>query len=220
MRSLADHVSVMLERRWHFQQLDASREETLRAIGLTLEYRDHETKGHTDRVVRLTERLARALKFEPADVAALRWGAYLHDTGKISTPDAILMKPGRLDPDEWAVMQRHPVIGYEMLAQIPSLPPATLSVVLHHHERWNGSGYPHGLSGTEIPLAARVFAVVDVYDALISERPYKRAWTHEEAVAQLGREAGVLLDPDVVTTFVRLLEDQDPLSSVPEGGGD
>ncbi|GBF06318.1 hypothetical protein DAERI_080109 [Deinococcus aerius] len=205
MRRLADQVNVLLERSWHVQRLDASREETLRAVGLALEYRDHETKGHTDRVVELTERLARALGCEERDRDALRWGAYLHDAGKVATPDAILLKAGRLDPDEWEVMKRHAQVGYEMLRQIPSLPPETLAVVLHHHERWNGSGYPHGLSGTDIPLPARIFAVVDVYDALTSERPYKQAWTHEEAAAQLEREAGVLLDPSIVRVFLRVV---------------
>ncbi|WP_052351562.1 HD domain-containing phosphohydrolase [Deinococcus pimensis] len=209
MRALADHVNVLLERRWHLRQLDASREETLHAIGLALEYRDGETSGHTARVVRLTERLATALRLPDADQDALRWGAYLHDTGKIATPDAILRKPGPLDAHEWEVMRRHPLVGHEMLSRVPSLPPATLAVVLHHHERWDGGGYPHGLAGEDIPLPARLFAVVDVYDALTSERPYKRAWTHAEAAAQLRREAGRLLDPAVVDVFLRVLEDGD-----------
>ncbi|WP_181391921.1 HD domain-containing phosphohydrolase [Deinococcus irradiatisoli] len=203
--TVAARLSRALERSHHIEQLNTSREETLRALGLALEYRDYETKGHTDRVVDFTERLGRALGFGGDDLDALRWGAFLHDTGKVAIPDAILLKPGQLTPEEWAVIKRHPTIGYEMLHHIPSLPPITLEVVLYHQERWNGSGYPKGLSGSDIPLAARVFAVVDVYDALTSARPYKQAWTPAQAAEQLRREAGVLLDERVVQRFLDLL---------------
>ncbi|WP_051935503.1 PAS domain S-box protein [Deinococcus sp. YIM 77859] len=203
---VSEQASRAIERSVHLEELQQSREETLRALGLALEYRDYETKGHTDRVVHLTERLGRALGFSGKDLDALRWGAFLHDTGKVAIPDAILLKPGRLTPEEWDVIKRHPTIGYEMLAHIPSLPPTALEIVLYHQERWNGSGYPKGLAGTDIPLAARVFAVVDVYDALTSERPYKRAWTHEAAAEQLRKEAGVLLDARVVDVFLRILD--------------
>ncbi|GGM19835.1 PAS domain S-box protein [Deinococcus aerophilus] len=205
LRNVTARLGHALERQHHLEQLNTSREETLRALGLALEYRDYETKGHTDRVVRLTERLGCALGFAGADLAALRWGAFLHDTGKVAIPDAILLKPGKLTPEEWDLIKRHPGIGFEMLHHIPSLPATTLEVVLYHQERWNGSGYPKGLEGTSIPLAARVFAVVDIYDALTSERPYKPAWTHEQAVAQLRKEAGVLLDARVVRTFLHML---------------
>ncbi|GGO28647.1 PAS domain S-box protein [Deinococcus humi] len=201
---VGEQASRAVERSAHLDELRQSREETLRALGLALEYRDYETKGHTDRVVDLTSRLGRALGFSGDDLDALRWGAFLHDTGKVAIPDAILLKPGRLDAQEWQIIKRHPEIGYEMLHHIPSLPPATLEVVLYHQERWNGSGYPRGLIGPDIPLAARVFAVVDVYDALTSERPYKRAWTHEEAAVQLRKEAAVLLDAQVVEAFLQL----------------
>ena len=205
LRNVTARLGHALERQHHMEQLNTSREETLRALGLALEYRDYETKGHTDRVVHLTERLGCALGFAGADLAALRWGAFLHDTGKVAIPDAILLKPGKLTPEEWDLIKRHPGIGFEMLHHIPSLPATTLEVVLYHQERWNGSGYPKGLEGTAIPLAARVFAVVDIYDALTSERPYKPAWSHEEAVAQLRKEAGVLLDARVVRTFLHML---------------
>jgi len=164
-------------------------------------------------VVHLTEALGSAMGFSGADLDALRWGAFLHDTGKVAIPDAILLKPGKLTSEEWEVIKRHPTIGFDMLQHIPSLPPTTLEIVLYHQERWNGSGYPKGLEGTSIPLAARVFAVVDVYDALTSERPYKRAWTPAEAVEQLRREAGILLDPRVVDAFIRTL----PPALFPEG---
>ncbi|GGK44007.1 hypothetical protein GCM10008955_42200 [Deinococcus malanensis] len=209
LSSVGARLSHALERQHHLAELNTSREETLRALGLALEYRDYETKGHTDRVVQLTQRLGQAMGFLGDDLDALRWGAFLHDTGKVAIPDAILLKPGKLDAEEWAVIKRHPGIGYEMLQHIPSLPPSTLEVVLYHQERWDGSGYPKGLAGMDIPLAARVFAVVDVYDALTSERPYKKAWTREAAVAQLQKEAGVLLDARVVEAFVRVLAQHD-----------
>ena len=199
-----ERLSHALEHRHHLNVLNTSREETLRALGLALEYRDYETKGHTDRVVYMTEQLGTALGFAGSDLDALRWGAFLHDTGKVAIPDTILLKPGTLTSEEWEVIKRHPSIGYEMLHHIPSLPASTLEVVLYHQERWNGSGYPRGLQGLEIPLAARVFAVVDVYDALTSQRPYKRAWSHQEALAQLQTEAGTLLDERVVRAFASL----------------
>lgn len=215
LQNVAARLSHALERHHHIEQLNTSREETLRALGLALEYRDYETKGHTDRVVLLTERLGLALGFLPADQDALRWGAFLHDTGKVAIPDNILLKPGKLTPEEWDFIKRHPTIGYEMLHHIPSLPPATLEVVLYHQERWNGSGYPDGLQGQQIPLSARVFAVVDVYDALTSCRPYKRAWTHQEAVDQLQVESGVLLDEMVVRTFLTLFQADGSFKSLP-----
>lgn len=215
LTGVSEHASRAVERSAHLDDLKVSREETLRALGLALEYRDYETKGHTDRVVALTEQLGQALGISGDDLDALRWGAFLHDTGKVAIPDAILLKPGKLGPEEWEVIKRHPGIGYEMLQHIPSLPPTTLEVVLYHQERWNGSGYPKGLAGADIPLAARVFAVVDVYDALTSERPYKRAWTHEEAATQLRREAGVLLDARVVDIFLNILNQHSPTEDPP-----
>ena len=206
LENVAARLSRALERNDHLEQLNCSREETLRALGLALEYRDYETKGHTDRVVSLTEQLGERLGFGGSQLDALRWGAFLHDTGKVAIPDAILLKPGKLLPDEWSVIKRHPTIGFEMLQHIPSLPPTTLEVVLYHQERWNGSGYPLGLRGEAIPLAARIFAVIDVYDALTSARPYKHAWTHAEAVEQLRREAGSLLDVQVVDAFLKLFD--------------
>ncbi|WP_084047162.1 PAS domain S-box protein [Deinococcus hopiensis] len=213
LSNVTARLSHALERSHHIEQLNTSREETLRALGLALEYRDYETKGHTDRVVHFTERLGQAMGFSGDDLDALRWGAFLHDTGKVAIPDSILLKPDKLTPEEWDVIKRHPSIGYEMLHHIPSLPPTTLEVVLHHQERWNGSGYPRGLAGTEIPLAARIFAVVDVYDALTNERPYKKAWTHIEAADQLRKEAGALLDERVVHTFLQLFSAEETFTS-------
>ncbi|GGJ47204.1 PAS domain S-box protein [Deinococcus roseus] len=210
LHGVSEQVTQAMHRGVHLSELKESREETLRAMGLMLEFRDYETKGHTDRVVQLSERLGQRLGFQKADMDALRWGAYLHDTGKISIPDHILLKPGKLDAQEWDTMKRHTTIGHELLCHIPSLPASTLQVVLHHHERWDGSGYPRGLAGKDIPLAARAFALVDVYDALTDVRPYKRAWTHQEAVEEIERTSGSHFDPHMARTFLQLLQEEIP----------
>lgn len=205
LTAIEERVSLAYSKLMGFQRLEASREETMRTLGLALEYRDYETKGHTDRVIDLCDRLGQGLDLDEESRRELRWGAYLHDIGKISTPDAVLLKPGKLTSEEWEVIRQHPVVGYELTRTIPSLPERTLDIVLYHQERWNGSGYPEGRRQEEIPFLARVFAVVDVYDALTSERPYKRAFSHEEAVAQLQRESGTLLDPEIVQVFLGVM---------------
>jgi HD-GYP domain-containing protein (c-di-GMP phosphodiesterase class II) len=189
------------------EALAASREETMRAIGLALEFRDFETKGHTDRVAGLLERLGLVMGFTEETREALRFGAYLHDVGKIAVADSILLKPDRLTTAEFDVMKRHPRDGFDLLRRIPTLPTDALSIVLHHHERWDGSGYPDGLAGEAIPLAARVFAVIDVYDALMTARPYKPAWSAQAARAEIRAQAGRHFDPRVVGAFLMMLGD-------------
>lgn len=176
----------------------------LLALGVALETRDLETSGHTQRVVHLALALGQALGLPPDELDALAQGAYLHDLGKLAVPDAILRKPGRLTPEEFAVMQTHAEHGHDIALRLPSLAPGALAVILHHHERWDGSGYPCGLTGLDIPLLARMFAVCDVYDALTSERPYKRAWSHEAAVAEIAAGAGRHFDPCIVRAFMAL----------------
>jgi putative nucleotidyltransferase with HDIG domain len=183
-----------------------ARESAIKALGIAVESRDAEVKGHTDRVTDLAIRVGEALGLDGERLEALRWGAYLHDLGKVATPDAILHKPGRLSPAEWEVMRRHVESGHKVALQLPFLPKATLETILYHHERWDGGGYPHGLAGAEIPLAARIFSVCDVYDALTSVRPYKAAWTHEAALAEIQAQAGSQFDPEVVRTFNRLCQ--------------
>ena len=180
----------------------AAREGAIRAIGLALDTRDGETKGHTDRVTTLALALADILELGEDERAALRYGAYLHDVGKIGIPDAILLKPGRLDDAEWSVMRRHTIVGQDFARELAFLSPEAMTVIRHHHERWDGAGYPDGLAGDRIPLAARIFAVCDVYDALRSERPYKAAWTHDEAIAEIALQSGTQFDPRIVATFV------------------
>ncbi|WP_019586802.1 HD-GYP domain-containing protein [Deinococcus apachensis] len=178
----------------------------LLALGMALEGRDLETSGHTERVVRLARALGRALHLPPEDLDALSQGAYLHDLGKLTVPDAILHKPGKLTPEEFAEMQTHAERGHRLALRLPHLAPGALTVILHHHERWDGTGYPHGLRGEGIPPLARIFAVADVYDALVSERPYKPAWTPQAAAAEILAGAGRHFDPCVVRAFAGLRE--------------
>lgn len=193
------------ERTHHLDEIRSTREATFRALGIALEYRDLETRGHTDRVVELSNRFAEELGLEQAQRQALTWGAYLHDIGKIAVPDAILLKPGRLAEAEFAVIKKHTIFGTEMLSDLPFLPAETRQVVRGHHERWDGAGYPDQLAGDDIPLLARMFSLIDVYDALRSERPYKRAWTHQEAASEIARQAGGQFDPNLAERFLEML---------------
>lgn len=182
----------------------AAKERVLRALGLALEQRDVETKGHTNRVTTMALRIAELMGLGEDDKQALRWGAYLHDIGKIATPDSILNKPGKLDVQELKIMRAHVMHGHTLASKLGFLPAGVLGLILYHHERWEGGGYPNGLKGVEIPLLARIFSVCDVYDALTSERPYKRAWSHEEAVHEIQVQSGRHFDPAVVEVFLRL----------------
>jgi HD-GYP domain-containing protein (c-di-GMP phosphodiesterase class II) len=208
MRKVLELTALRLEHALELRRAVNEVRSTLEAgmltLGLVLEARDFETSGHTTRTATMTAQLGEHLGLNAAALHHLRQGAYLHDLGKLSVPDEILKKPGSLSPDEWTVMQSHVLQGYDLAIRIPGLSPETLGVIRAHHERWDGRGYPDGLAGTTIPLAARIFAVCDVYDALISDRPYKRAWTHEAAVAEIIRESGRHFDPEVVRAFTAL----------------
>jgi HD-GYP domain-containing protein (c-di-GMP phosphodiesterase class II) len=170
----------------------------LRALYL----RSQETAEHTERVTVLTVYLARALGMKETELVHVRRGATLHDIGKIGVPDNILLKPGPLTPDEWQVMRLHPQYAYELIWPIVYLRPA-VNIPFCHHEHWDGMGYPRGLRGEQIPLAARIFAVVDVWDALRSDRPYRAAWPAEQVREHLCGLAGTHLDPQVVKIFLK-----------------
>ncbi|MGB9897202.1 HD domain-containing phosphohydrolase, partial [Thermanaerothrix sp.] len=195
-------------------ELKAAIEATLLGWSRALELRDRETQGHSERVVRLSLALGRRLGLQGQALDDLRYGALLHDIGKIGIPDSILLKPGPLTPEEWAIMRQHPQIAYDLLKDIPFLRRA-VEILYAHHERWDGSGYPRGLKGEEIPLGARIFAVVDVWDALTSERPYRPAWPPQQARAYLQEQAGVLFDPQVVAVFLSLLDEELPPEEQP-----
>ena len=178
---------------------------TLEGWARALELRDQETEGHTRRVVKTTVDLAHALDFSEDELEHIRRGALLHDIGKMGIPDSILLKPGVLNEREWEIMHRHPEYAYDMLTPIEYLRPA-LDIPYCHHEKWDGTGYPRGLKGEEIPLAARIFAIVDVWDALTSDRPYRKAWAREKALDFIREQNGKHFDPKVFEAFLKLLD--------------
>ncbi|MGH2400544.1 MAG: HD-GYP domain-containing protein, partial [bacterium] len=175
---------------------------TLEAWSRLMDLKDAETEGHSQRVTDVALQLAREMRVAGVDLPDVRRGALLHDIGKIAIPDAILRKPGPLTEEEWAVMRLHPVYGHRFLSQISFLQRAA-DIPYCHHERWDGAGYPRGLRGQAIPLAARVFAVADVWDALRSDRPYREAWDDARAAAYIEEMSGTQFDPDVVAAFRR-----------------
>jgi len=179
---------------------------TLEGWSLALEMRDHDTKEHTHRVTDLTVILARRMGILEEQLVDIRRGALLHDIGKMGVPDAILRKPAALTKSEWEIMKKHPEFAYQFLSQIEYLRPA-LDIPYCHHEKWDGTGYPRNLKGEQIPLAVRIFSVVDVYDALISDRPYRKAWKKEDALAYLREQSGKHFYPEAVRAFLEMLKD-------------
>ena len=187
-----------------FEHIVSGYPEALRSLVRAVEVKDTYTHGHSQRTARLAVELGLSMGLAPDQLRVIARGAYLHDVGKIGIPDSILNKPDKLTPEEWAVIQTHPQLGYELAAAAPSLHEA-LPVILHHHERIDGNGYPAGLHGTEIPLEARVVAVADVWDALTSDRAYRQGWSAEMALAHVRDGAGTHFDPQVVDALVRLV---------------
>ncbi len=198
-------AALFQEMRRARQALEEAYEKTLEGWVQALDLRDKETEDHTQRVTQMTLRLARQFGFEGEALEHIRRGALLHDIGKIGVPDSILLKPGNLTEEEWEIMRQHPVYAHQFLAAIEYLRPA-LTIPYAHHERWDGSGYPRGLAGEDIPMEARIFAVVDVWDALTSDRPYRKAWPLERVKAYLREQAGIAFDPAVVEAFLKLME--------------
>jgi putative two-component system response regulator len=186
-------------------ELDSA-EQMVFSIARAVEARDQGTGDHCERLARLSLRLGRCLGLSQDELTALRRGGYLHDLGKVGISDSVLLKPGRLTEEEWKIMKRHVDIGVEICSPLRSLSPV-LPLIRHHHERWNGSGYPDGLSGEDIPLLARVFQVVDVYDALTNDRCYRKALPSREALAVIKREAeGGAWDLRIVDKFIAMVE--------------
>ncbi len=179
---------------------------TLEGWARALELRDSETEGHSRRVAALTDHLALALGVPEEERVHIHRGALLHDIGKMAVPDGILLKPGSLNEDEWKILRQHPSHAVELLSPIEYLRPA-LDIPAYHHERWDGTGYPNGLAGEAIPLAARIFAVADVWDALAHARPYRKAWSGLEVARHLESLAGSHLDPNIVGLFLRLIRE-------------
>ncbi|HKG52924.1 MAG TPA: HD domain-containing phosphohydrolase [Anaerolineales bacterium] len=206
----ADQAAVAIDSARLFEDLQESHRELEKAYQATLEgwvraldLRDKETEGHTQRVTILTERLARSMGVEGDALVNIRRGALLHDIGKMAIPDGILLKPSQLTDDERILIQKHPVYAYEMLSPIAFLVPA-IDIPYCHHEKWDGSGYPRGLRGKDIPFAARIFPVVDVWDALTSNRPYRRALPQYEVRQRIKNDSGKHFDPVVVDAFMEM----------------
>jgi response regulator RpfG family c-di-GMP phosphodiesterase len=205
-RRVALHNAVLEQAvRERTAELHDTQLEVVRRLAHAAEWRDEDTGAHVERIGILCERLALAAGFSATDAETLRHAAVLHDVGKIGVPDRVLLKPDRLDEDEWEIMKTHAEIGASMLAGSPSpLVQLGEEIARTHHERWNGTGYPAGLRGEEIPLAGRICAICDVFDALRSRRPYKDAWTLDEAIAEIERQRGRHFDPALVDLFLPL----------------
>jgi hypothetical protein len=196
------------------REVRATQLEVIQRLGRAAEHRDDETGSHLKRMSLLCGRLARAAGADDAAADEIEQASLLHDIGKIGIPDEILRKPARFDPDERAIMQTHTIIGAELLDGSPSRVLQTAEAIARtHHERWDGTGYPAGLRGEEIPWAGRIAALCDVYDALLTERPYKRAWSAEDALAHIEAEAGSHFDPALAAVFVALVR-----ADLPEPG--
>ncbi len=215
IHALAEQATIAIENAHLVENLQRTNQEislaydtTLEGWGKALELRDKETEGHTRRVTDLTLKLARRMGIPNSELIHIRRGALLHDIGKMGVPDHILRKGGPFTQEEKDEMQKHPVYAYELLFPIPYLRPA-VDIAYCHHEWWNGQGYPRGLQGEEIPLSARIFAVVDVWDALRSDRPYRKAWTRKRTIDYIRGLAGKQFDPHIVDIFMEMIEEQD-----------
>lgn len=197
-----NNLEKNIDRAWRSEaKVREAYEQTLEAWAKALEYRDRETEGHSRRVTELSARLAQEVGCTQAELERIRWGALLHDIGKLAIPDRVLLKPGPLTSEEMELMRRHPTYARQMLSGIPFLR-SVMAIPCHHHEHWNGEGYPNGLAGEEIPLAARIFTVVDQWEALSSDRPYRAAWPQERVLAYLEENAGKIFDPRIVKVFL------------------
>jgi putative nucleotidyltransferase with HDIG domain len=189
--------------------LEATYDQTLAALMSALDARDRETEGHSLRVSQLTAKLGAVLQFSHEQLKVLERGSLLHDIGKIGISDTILHKPGPLTEEEWKVMRHHPDIGAKIVAGIPFLED-TIPLIRHHQERWDGKGYPSGLRGEEIPILARMFAIVDAFDALTSKRPYREKISTLEAVEYIIEQAGFIFDPEIVKVFKKFITENQP----------
>jgi len=185
-------------------ELIAAYDSTVLGWSKAMDLRDRETEGHSQRVTDLSVKIAKIIGVEEHELTHMRRGAFLHDMGKLGIPDSVLHKEGKLTEEEWDIMKTHPTIAYDMLSAIEYLLPA-LDIPYCHHEKWDGSGYPRGLEGTAIPLVARIFAVVDVWDALRSDRPYRKAWSKEKTLKHIREGSGKHFDPQIVKIFMELI---------------
>ena len=212
LEALAGQAAITIDTAQLFENLQRANmdlslayEATIEGWSRAMDLRDHETEGHTLRVTDLTMKLARAMRISESQLTAIRRGALLHDIGKMGVPDAILLKEGKLTDEEWSAMRKHPEFARDMLMPIAYLNDA-LDIPYCHHEKWDGTGYPQGLKGDRIPLIARIFAVVDVWDALTNDRTYRKKWTKQKARQYLKEQSGRHFDPQVVDVFLKQIE--------------
>ncbi|MDP1713349.1 MAG: PAS domain S-box protein [Anaerolineales bacterium] len=212
LNALAEQTAIAIDNATLFDRLQRSNSELVLAYDATIEgwsraldLRDKETEGHSQRVTALTLKLARASGMTEAELVHVRHGALLHDIGKMGVPDHILLKPGSLTDEEWVAMRKHPQLAFELLSPIAYLRDA-LDIPYCHHEKWDGTGYPRGLKGEQIPLSARIFAIVDAWDALRSDRPYRVAWSREKVIEHIKAGSGSHFDPQVVDAFLVNME--------------
>ncbi len=215
LQTLAGQAAIAIDNSQLFDNLQRSNQELTQAYDTTLEgwaraleLRDRETEGHTRRVTDLTTRLARYIGISDDELVNIYRGVLLHDIGKMGVPDQILRKTGPLSDVEWGEMRQHPKYAFDLLAPIPYLRPA-LDIPYCHHEHWDGSGYPRGLKGEQIPMSARIFSIVDIWDALLSDRPYRKAWPREKVVEYIKDISGQILDPNVVTAFLKMISEME-----------
>ena len=201
LEKLVDEQTAQI--RGALQQLESSYDDTLEALGGALDLKDAETEGHCKRVTAFTLAIAKALNVDVSQLPEIARGAFLHDIGKMAIPDQILRKPGPLTPEEQQIMRTHCAIGFEMLSRVPFLRDVA-KIVIAHQEHYDGSGYPNGLKGEDIPLGARIFAVADTLDAMTSDRPYRSALSLEQAKAEIARCSGTQFDPKVAAAFLSL----------------
>ncbi|NOY45822.1 MAG: HD-GYP domain-containing protein [Deltaproteobacteria bacterium] len=198
---LGDRATASLENALLYADLESTFRETIQGLALALETKDAYTHGHSENVTRLAVATARQMGLDHEFCETLRQAGLLHDIGKIGISSSILNKPGRLTPEEYEIIKSHPAMGRRILEPISFLR-EVVPIVYHHHERFDGEGYPEGLTGEEIPLASRVMAVADTYDAMTSDRAYRRGLSHDVAVAELDRCAGTQFDPECVRAFL------------------
>jgi HD-GYP domain-containing protein (c-di-GMP phosphodiesterase class II) len=206
LHAIASNAAIAIKNASLFENLENAYEETLLGWAKAVELRDQDTEDHTRRVAKLTVQLANYISLPVEEILHIHRGAMMHDIGKLGIPDGILLKTDRLTEAEFEIMKLHTIHAYDMIYPIKHLRPA-MDIPFCHHEKWDGSGYPRGLKGEQIPLAARLFAVVDVWDALRSNRPYRAEWSKEKVTDYLQTESGSHFDPYVVRMFLRMLEE-------------
>ena len=211
LETLAGQAAIAIDSAMMFRELQQSNgeltlayEKTIEGWSRALDFRDRETENHTRRVTEMSMRLARRLDVPEGEMIHIQRGGALHDIGKVAIPDGILFKPGPLTDEEWLIMRRHPSIAVELLSPISYLAPA-MDIPRSHHEKWDGTGYPDGLAGEDIPLAARIFALADVYDALTSDRPYRPAWSSSNALEYVNQNSGIHFDPNLAPEFINMV---------------